>query len=181
MVNKPLEKAKTVRFLGEIESSAGTVGGLRKSGEYFLVVRGRPRNIVMLCPCGCGQQIVINLDSRAGPAWRLYWRNKKATVHPSIWRETGCKSHFVIWNDKVFAFEYDEDWSYEGYDAALDDRIQSFVQEREFSSYQDISDELGELPWTILVACRRLATKGILEEGSESLRGFFRRGSNQRS
>ena len=160
--------------MGEVSSSADTVGRLRQSGDYLVVFRGRPRNVVMLCPCGCGQEIVINLDSRTGPAWRLYWRGKKATLYPSVWRESGCRSHFVIWNDKIFSFEYDDDWSYEAYDPELENRIQSSILETEFTFYRDISDELDELPWTVLVACRRLTEKGSLEEGSETLRGYFR-------
>ncbi|MBS0189682.1 MAG: hypothetical protein JSR52_00900 [Planctomycetes bacterium] len=49
----------------------------------------------MLCPCGCGDSIQLNLLTQARPCWRTS-RHEDGTVtlHPSVWRRQGCKSHF---------------------------------------------------------------------------------------
>ena len=33
-------------------------------GEFVIVERGKPRLIVMRCPCGCGDHLFINVDER---------------------------------------------------------------------------------------------------------------------
>jgi hypothetical protein len=68
---------------------------------------------VLSCPCGCGDEISVNLDPRTGPAWRTYQTARGFTLFPSIWRESGCKSHFIIWEDRILwldatDFKFDE-------------------------------------------------------------------------
>jgi len=59
---------------------------------------------VMLCPCGCGDTIELNLAPPARPRWSVVFEpDGTVTVHPSIWRSRGCASHFwlrhgiVVW------------------------------------------------------------------------------------
>lgn len=83
-----------------LKASAETLGDvgaqLHAPGDALLIERGSPRWLVLLCPCGCGEQLRINLDRRAGPAWRLFRDRRGITIHPSIWRDSGCQSHFII-------------------------------------------------------------------------------------
>lgn len=51
---------------------------------------------VMTCPCGCGAVIELLLSQAARPRWTLTARGDLPTLHPSVWRSTGCRSHFWI-------------------------------------------------------------------------------------
>ena len=56
----------------------------------------------MLCPCGCGDVIELNLVKHATPRWSVR-RNRDGTVTliPSVWRTKGCRSHFLIRNSRI--------------------------------------------------------------------------------
>ena len=53
---------------------------------------------VFTCPCGCREKIWLNLlkhDNR--PTWTVEdVKGAKVHITPSVWRQTGCKSHFLI-------------------------------------------------------------------------------------
>jgi len=53
------------------------------------------------CPCGCKQTLHLRFFGDRRPRWELQTLSGKATVHPSVWRQTGCKSHFVLRDGKV--------------------------------------------------------------------------------
>lgn len=71
-------------------------------GMIALVHRGVARAAVFQCPCGCGEVLVINLDSRTPQAWRHRLRGARLTLMPSVWRDTGCESHFILWEHSVY-------------------------------------------------------------------------------
>ena len=51
----------------------------------------------LACPCGCGATIHLNLIDDERPCWRLSeTADRGPTLHPSVWRTKGCRSHFVI-------------------------------------------------------------------------------------
>jgi hypothetical protein len=51
----------------------------------------------MLCPCGCGATLHMNLLPESRPRWRLTeHRDGTATLHPSVWRTKDCRSHFFV-------------------------------------------------------------------------------------
>jgi hypothetical protein len=77
--------------------------------RIVIVKRGRPRTVLFRCPCGCGETLLINVDSRAGKAWRLRETVAGVTLMPSVWRTTGCRSHFVLWENKVWWCRYETD------------------------------------------------------------------------
>jgi len=55
------------------------------------------------CPCGCGNVITLSLQSIHKPFWKLTKMNSgRPTLHPSVWRNKGCKSHFWIKDGRVF-------------------------------------------------------------------------------
>lgn len=72
-------------------------------GKLYLLGEGRFLwAIAMRCPCGCGDIIHMNLLPDARPSWRLI-RHFDGTVslHPSIWRQKGCRSHFFVRRSRV--------------------------------------------------------------------------------
>lgn len=49
----------------------------------------------MQCPCGCGAKIQLSLLSDDKPSWTAtVHRDETVSLHPSVWRKVGCKSHY---------------------------------------------------------------------------------------
>lgn len=63
---------------------------------YF--VGGRdPIYAAMSCPCACGAVLRMNLRLEADPCWSWATRDEGAvTLKPSVWHQTGCRSHFFL-------------------------------------------------------------------------------------
>lgn len=164
----------------ELDSRAGAHELLKAPGDAVLIQRGMPRWLLLRCPCGCGEDIPINLDYRAGKAWRLYrGPTSGVTLFPSIWRDTGCRSHFVIWRDWIFMFGLGGPRVTSRSDsfdvATLSRRVLDVCPYSPLTSYVEIADALGEIPWDVEEACRYLVRLGKLVEGSGDQRGYFRR------
>jgi hypothetical protein len=54
-------------------------------------------SIAMCCPCGCGETIHLNALPGTRPRWRMRrHRDSSVTLHPSVWRNSGCRSHFLL-------------------------------------------------------------------------------------
>jgi hypothetical protein len=57
---------------------------------------------VMLCPCGCGARINLNLLPDTQPFWTVAADAAGApSVRPSVWRTVGCKSHFFVRRGRI--------------------------------------------------------------------------------
>lgn len=57
---------------------------------------------VMLCPCGCGDQVELPLFAEARPRWDLRIDARgRPTLYPSVWRKDGCRSHYFVRSGKV--------------------------------------------------------------------------------
>lgn len=54
-----------------------------------------------LCPCGCRAIIQLSLIPHDKPSWRATTSRGRITLHPSVWRVTGCQSHFFIREGKL--------------------------------------------------------------------------------
>jgi hypothetical protein len=51
----------------------------------------------MLCPCGCGATLHMNLLPDARPRWNLTaHKDSTVSLHPSVWRVKDCRSHFFL-------------------------------------------------------------------------------------
>ena len=60
-----------------------------ENGNYWVVI--------FLCPCGCGDLIQLNLLPEFRPRWSIKKHlDATLTLHPSIDRLVGCRSHFWI-------------------------------------------------------------------------------------
>lgn len=69
----------------------------------YIVISGSYKKWVQfLCPCDCGQPLLLNLSTTRRPCWNVKtnWRGRP-TVTPSVWREDGCKSHFFVTAGRV--------------------------------------------------------------------------------
>lgn len=167
----PFALAGTVSALSEIQADL-------PQGQAILVERdGQPRWLVMSCPCGCGEEIRVNLDRRSGPAWRIYNSPQGSfSVYPSVWRDSGCGSHFIIWNNRPYMFgryseEDDRDWISEQH-AALLPLVRTRLGDKSVY-FVELADAMGQVPWDILDALRALARLGEVREGRGRQRGWF--------
>jgi len=67
-----------------VNSRATASVHLERPGDAVIVDRQGPRWLVLCCPCGCGAEVPVNLDRRAGPAWRIYESPKGTSVYPFL-------------------------------------------------------------------------------------------------
>src|ERR1041384_6295147 len=72
-----------------------------KPGIIVLVMPGnKPKSLKILCPCGCGDVVSINLMPQSAKAWRLWGDFRHGlSLWPSVWLDVGCKSHFILWQN----------------------------------------------------------------------------------
>lgn len=145
---------------------------LVEPGSTVIVHRGVARSIAMACPDGCGDQLTINLDDRAGPAWRYYLTDSELSLFPSVWRDSGCMGHFIVWRSKIYWCDLDDEL-----EAPVDEIMKSTrgVLTDEFISYVAIANKLGLVPWAVLSACYRLRRLGLAESGAGQQQSYFRR------
>ena len=64
---------------------------------YIIGISGNEWLAKMICPCGCGKTLFLNLLQDEFPNWK--WRigaDSTVTLSPSVWRQAGCKSHFFL-------------------------------------------------------------------------------------
>ncbi|MFD2582656.1 DUF6527 family protein [Pedobacter vanadiisoli] len=69
----------------------------------FLYVEGdgyKNQFASLLCPCGCNEDINLNLEPDEDPCWSLSAGNL-TDLSPSIWKSNNCRSHFFIKKGKV--------------------------------------------------------------------------------
>jgi hypothetical protein len=175
-----MTKDKTLRLLKVVSTRSEAAGHLKSPGDAILIERGRPRLLLLACPCGCGEEYPINLDDRAGQAWRIYRnRGKGLTLFPSVWRDTGCGSHFIIWRDNILLFgQSDEVWD----ESSLDDgtmpsleKVAEQLPSTGLIAFSEIADALDAVPWDVLRVCRQLVREGLAHEGRGKQRGSFGR------
>lgn len=166
-------RAYKLNYLGERSSQSESKGLISKPGDLIIIKRGVFRSLILKCPCACGDDLVFNLDPRIDKAWRLYIRKKKITVFPSIWRDNGCESHFIIWNSNIHWCDYHSLWDEYFDDEALSRRIIKDLQYKNLYYYVDLAEKLNAIPWEVLDACRQLVKKGVLIEGQQEKSGYF--------
>lgn len=65
--------------------------------------------LILNCPCGCGDRVHLSLHREGRPRWRVreHW-DGSLSVSPSIWRKTGCKSHFFIQRGRIEWADFDD-------------------------------------------------------------------------
>jgi len=69
---------------------------------YVVGENGHDWYAALLCPCGCGSVVELNLLPATRPRWRLRVRpSGTVSLRPSIWRRVGCRSHFWLLEGRV--------------------------------------------------------------------------------
>lgn len=156
-------RAARVIFRGVVEHRHEADGLAVRAGEAVLIHRGVDRSLALACPDGCGEMLTVNLDRRSGPAWRFYRDADRISVYPSVWRTTGCKSHFIVWQSRIYWCDWHEELETTSteFEQTVLRRLSSQLQE-----YTAIADELGAVPWAVLVACNQLRLRGLVQSGS---------------
>jgi hypothetical protein len=172
-------RVNRISFRGKDERRDLGAALLQAAGDAVLVERGKPRLLLLRCPCGCGDDLLINLDRRAGQAWYLYQKRKRLTLYPSYWRDDRCGSHFILWNDHISwcrGWESDEaeDWNVS---AEIEDKVYSLLPDDWFINYEEVAQQLDMIPWETLQACRQLAKQGKAVADKHPRRGMYRRGT----
>lgn len=56
---------------------------------------------LLKCPCGCNENIMLNLMDDAKPNWTIAINKSDFSISPSIWRTKNCKSHFWLRDRKI--------------------------------------------------------------------------------
>jgi len=178
---------RPLRFQGAVSTRAEAGEYPKSPGNAVLIERGRPRLLMLTCPCGCGEDLAINLDSRAGAAWQLYGSSRIGfSLFPSVWRTSGCRSHFIIWHNRILLFD-SVGTDVESVEADIDaglhidavSELRKAVQERlprkGLAPFAEIAKSLNAVPWDVLTACRQLVEAGAAREGKGKQRGQFGR------
>lgn len=164
-------RANRINFKGMIEHRHEADSLLTRPGAAVLVRRGVDRSLTMACPDGCGEVLTVNLDGRSGPAWRLYLEKDSISLYPSVWRHTGCKSHFIVWRSRIYWC----DWGDELVETSTE--FEQLVLGKltiKLRPYTDIAEQLEAVPWAVLSACHRLSKRGVVESGEGEKRSEFR-------
>ena len=75
---------------------------LEKYRLYIVEESSFQERAALLCPCGCSKTLYLNLIKEERPCWRVQVADKGlASLWPSVWRKTGCESHFWLRQGKV--------------------------------------------------------------------------------
>lgn len=153
---------RKVRMVGQAEYRDEAEAALSDAGEASLVLRGRPRSVVMACPDGCGETLVVNLDGRAGKAWRFDMRGGGLTLYPSVWRDGGCGSHFIVWRGHILWCDRFERENLEpDYDEGIEKFVLDAMDVEEPHSVVQLADIIDELVWDVNRAANRLVRRGV--------------------
>jgi hypothetical protein len=165
------QRAKSLDFRGLVEHRHEAEARLLAPGQAALVRRGVDRSLVLRCPDGCGETLTINVDRRAGPAWRVYVEEKALSLYPSVWRNTSCKSHFIVWRSRIYWCDWDEPFMATTED--FEQRVLSTLS-KNWQSYSAVADQLSAVPWAVLSACQRLHARGLVQRGNGDDQHRFR-------
>ncbi len=169
-LSAPMSKTNSIHNLGTTGRYSEAMARIKQPGDYVLVLRGKPRAIVMACPDGCGEHVIINLDRQAGPAWRRFVSGGKLSIYPSVWRDSGCRAHFIIVRDHIYWCGSNAAESPAQLDKLLVSAVLEHLNYATPMHYEAIADLLGAVPWEVLWACAALARA---ERASEPRRGCF--------
>jgi Family of unknown function (DUF6527) len=69
---------------------------------YVVTEDGMAWQAALICPCGCGAQLDLNLLPDERPCWRVcISTDGAASLSPSVWRTEGCRSHFFLREGRI--------------------------------------------------------------------------------
>lgn len=150
-------RVQTLSFRGTVEHRHEADERLHALGEAILVHRGVNRSLTMRCPDGCGETLTVNLDRRSGPAWRLYTEGQAVSLFPSVWRNTGCCSHFIVWKSHIYWCDWGEEL--QATDEEFEQRVLTSLSTA-LRPYPEIADALDAVPWASSLGVQRTLSSG---------------------
>jgi hypothetical protein len=75
---------------------------LKRRALYIVEEDGFQEQAAMICPCGCGAVLHMNLLPDERPCWEVTRHSDgTASLHPSVWRQKDCGSHFWFRRGRV--------------------------------------------------------------------------------
>jgi hypothetical protein len=78
-------------------------GEVQKNMLYLVAPNNRHKWVLFQCPCGCQSVITLSLQGAHNPHWTLAKsRADRPILSPSVWRDTGCLSHFLVNDGRIF-------------------------------------------------------------------------------
>lgn len=101
------DSARQSRYSLQIFEERRLAASAAQAPDIAAMVRSGNKNkwLLFMCPCGCKQQIALNLMEGHTPRWRVDIQSPTSfSVHPSV-DATSCGAHFwlknglVIWAD----------------------------------------------------------------------------------
>ena len=79
------------------------IAAVKANTLYVVKAQSTSKWAMFLCPCGCSDVITLSLQPIHNPRWNLeVGRSGRASLYPSVWRTTGCRSHFWLKDGRVF-------------------------------------------------------------------------------
>lgn len=70
---------------------------------YLVQDDGYLEQAAMLCPCGCGRILHMNLLPDERPCWKVTMHpDGTSSLHPSVWRQKDCGAHFWLRSGHIF-------------------------------------------------------------------------------
>ncbi|MBP7648472.1 MAG: hypothetical protein KA085_18180 [Phenylobacterium sp.] len=74
-----------------------------KAGRiYVATASGRPTFGYLVCPCGCRETLHLRFLPNRFPRWDIAIEgNGVVSLMPSVWRQVGCRSHFILKRGKI--------------------------------------------------------------------------------
>ena len=169
-------RQRRAHMKGTVASHNEAITLVTQPGDLAIVKRGTLRSAVMRCPDACGEAITLNLDPRTDKAWRIYKSKKGFTLFPSVWRDTGCQSHFVLWNDVISWVDvFDAEAEPTQETRQLEESVWGMLKPGAFTDFVQIADALEEIPWAVLDACRHLVREKRALAGSGPMKSSFKK------
>lgn len=75
---------------------------LKPQTLYIVDEDGIEEQAAMVCPCGCGKTLQMNLLTDDRPCWHVTRHaDGTASLRPSVWRQKDCRSHFWFKHGRV--------------------------------------------------------------------------------
>jgi hypothetical protein len=98
------------------------------------------------------------------------------TLLPSVWRDSGCKSHFIVWHDTILWCDWhiEAEMEPENLTPELDGRVFEVLNDQ-FVPFAELAQQLNVIPWEVARVCRILKARGLAEEDSHARFGHYRR------
>jgi hypothetical protein len=100
--SSPTRKRIAHYSLESFDNRSAAREAVKQDGIAALVgAADKPKWLILKCPCGCGQEIALNLMGSHLPRWHVDIKSaRRFSVHPSV-DATSCGAHFWLRNGQV--------------------------------------------------------------------------------